>query len=65
MKITTILLAPHSGLNSDWKQMKLDKPDVFSCVHEDYESKVQTQATRRNLDGDAYLIVVVGRYIHE
>lgn len=42
--------------------MKPDQPDVFSWVLENYESNPKTTATEQNLIGDAYLIVVAGRY---
>jgi len=49
---------PYSNLD----QMKPDRPDVFSWVLEDYESTIETKETICNLEGDAYLIVVAGRY---
>ncbi|GJC83080.1 cytochrome P450 monooxygenase FCK2 [Colletotrichum liriopes] len=41
-----------------------DRPDVFSCILEEYESiKKPTWQDTLNLYGDAYLIIVAGRYV--
>lgn len=42
--------------------MKPGRPDVFSWLLEDFESGPQTAQKKLNLEGDAYLIVVAGRY---
>lgn len=43
--------------------MTPDRPDVFSWLLEDYNSKRTSYQDKLNLDGDAYTIAVAGRYI--
>ncbi|KXJ87560.1 benzoate 4-monooxygenase cytochrome P450 [Microdochium bolleyi] len=66
-KSTPILNANHlkfwGWVNSqveDRRKMKPDRPDVFSSLLDDYESKPRTAGERINLTGDAYLIAVAG-----
>jgi hypothetical protein len=42
--------------------MKPNRPDVFSWLLEEYETGPETVEKKLNLEGDAYLIVVAGRY---
>jgi hypothetical protein len=42
--------------------MTPDRPDVFSWLLEDFNSRKPTYQDELNLSGDAYLIAVAGRY---
>lgn len=41
--------------------MKPDRPDVFSWILEDYDTRPETKQSLLDLEGDANLIVVAGR----
>ena len=40
-----------------------EKPDVFSWILEDYQRNPKTKKAKLDLDGEAYLIAVAGRYV--
>jgi len=43
--------------------MNPDRPDVFSWLLEEYDASTpDTKQQKLDLEGDAYLIVVAGRY---
>jgi hypothetical protein len=45
-----------------WAQNCPDRPDVFSWILKAYEQGPKTKQDNLDLHGDAYLIIVAGRY---
>ena len=45
-----------------WVQNPPERPDVFSFILKAYEEGPKTKQDTLNLHGDAYLIIVAGRY---
>ncbi|KAH8593673.1 cytochrome P450 [Bisporella sp. PMI_857] len=67
LKTTPILNAEHLKFKKwvetqvkERREMKLSKPDIFSWLLEEHNSRPETAETKRNLEADAHLIVVAG-----
>lgn len=43
--------------------MKPDNPDVFAWILDEYERSPKTHQAKLNVEAEAYLIAVAGRYI--
>jgi hypothetical protein len=43
--------------------MKPDNPDVFAWILEEYERSPKTRQAKLNVEAEAYLIAVAGRYV--
>lgn len=43
--------------------MKPDNPDVFAWILEEYERNPKTHQAKLNVEAEAYLIAVAGRYV--
>lgn len=49
---------------SERMKMKLDRPDILSWILEDYETRPKTKQALINLEADAHLIAIAGRFVN-